>query len=136
MTARFCSLFLLATLLAVPAIAKDKKKSTLPDFVLRATTVLVVVSPDAGEPVDQPMANSTARDNVEKALMEWGRLHPVLDGQEPDLVIAVRTGSGKMVQPTIRADRLIIARAWRRARIAAFGSADNGVLRLRSPTQG
>ncbi len=102
MTARFSSLLLLATLLAVPAIAKDKKKSTLPDFVLKATTVLVVVSPDAGEPVDRPMANSTARDNVEKALMEWGRLHPVLDGQEPDLVIAVRTGSGKMVQPTIR----------------------------------
>jgi hypothetical protein len=102
MTARLSSLVLVAALLAVPANAKDKKKSSLPEYVLRATTVRVVIMPDAGEPVDQPMANSTARENVEKALMQWGRLHPVLDGQESDLVIAVRTGSGKMVQPTIR----------------------------------
>lgn len=102
MTARLSSLLLLAALLAVPASAKDKKKSTLPEYVLRATTVLVVVSPDAGEPVNQPMANVTARDNVEKALMQWGRLRLVMPGEESDLVIAVRTGSGRMVQPTIR----------------------------------
>ncbi len=107
MTARLFSLILLATillatLLAVPANAKDKKKSSLPEYVLRASTVLVVVSPGAGEPVDNPMANATARENVEKALMEWGRLRPVLDGEQSDLVIAVRTGSGKMMQPTIK----------------------------------
>jgi hypothetical protein len=102
MTARLCSLVLIATLLVVPAMAKDKKKSSLPEYVLRATTVRVVIMPDAGEPVDQPMANSTARDNVERALMQWGRLRPVLDGQESDLVIAVRTGSGRMMQPTIK----------------------------------
>jgi hypothetical protein len=102
MTARLSSLILLATLLATPAIAKDKKKASLPEYVLRASTVLVVVNPDAGEPVDQPMANANARENVEKALMQWGRLHPVMDGQESDLVIAVRTGSGKMVRPTIK----------------------------------
>lgn len=102
MTARLCSLVLLAALLAVPANTKDKKKPSLPDYVLRASTVLVVVSPDAGEPLDQPMANTTARENVERALMQWGRLRPVMDGQEFDLVIAVRTGSGKMVRPTIK----------------------------------
>jgi hypothetical protein len=102
MTARLFSLILLAPLLAVPANAKDKKKSSLPEYVLRASTVLVVVSPEAGEPVDNPMANATARENVEKALMQWGRLRPVMDGQESDLVIAVRTGSGKMMQPTIK----------------------------------
>ena len=102
MTARLFSLILLAALLAVPANAKDKKKSSLPEYVLRASTVLVVVSPGAGEPVDNPMANATARENVEKALMQWGRLRPVMDGQESDLVIAVRTGSGKMMQPTIK----------------------------------
>ena len=102
MAARLSSLFLLAALLAVPANAKDKKKSSLPDYVLRATTVLVVVSPDAGEPLNEPRANATARDNVERALMQWGRLRPVMDGQESDLVIAVRTGSGRMVQPTVR----------------------------------
>jgi hypothetical protein len=102
MTARFSALILLATLLALPANAKDKKKQTLPEYVLRATTVLVVVNPEAGEPLDQPMANATARDNVEKALMEWGRFRVVMDGAESDLVIAVRTGSGKMMQPTIK----------------------------------
>lgn len=102
MTARFSALFLLATLLALPANAKDKKKQTLPEYVLRASTVLVVVNPEAGEPLEQPMANATARENVEKALMEWGRFRLVMDGAESDLVIAVRTGSGKMVQPTIK----------------------------------
>ena len=102
MTVRVFSLLLLATLLAVPADAKGKKKQTLPEYVLKATTVLVVVSPEAGEPLEQPMANATARENVEKALMEWGRFRLVMDGAESDLVIAVRTGSGKMVQPTIK----------------------------------
>lgn len=102
MTARVCSLFLLAALLAIPAAAKDKKKSSLPEYVLRATTVRVVINPDAGEPLNQPMANANARDNVEKALLQWGRLTPVMDGQESDLVIAVRTGNGRMVQPSIR----------------------------------
>jgi len=102
MTARLSSLVLLAALLAVPANAKDKKKSSLPDYVLRATTVLVVVSPEAGEPLDQPMTNASARENVEKALMQWGRLRLVMEGEESDLVIAVRTGNGKAVRPTIK----------------------------------
>jgi hypothetical protein len=102
MTARLSSLVLLTALLASPASAKDKNKSPLPEYVLRAQTVRVVVAPDAGEPLAQPMANSSARENVEKALTQWGRLRVVLDGQESDLVIAVRTGSGKMVQPTIK----------------------------------
>ena len=102
MISRLSALFLLAALLAVPGSAKDKKKSSLPEYVLRATTVRVVVDPDAGEPVDHPMANAIARDNVEKALMEWGRLQLVMDGQESDLVISVRTGSGKMMQPSIK----------------------------------
>lgn len=97
------SWFLLVTLLvASPLNARDKKKPSLPEIVLRARTVLVVIHPDAGEPLNQPTANATARENVEKALMNWGRLQPVLDGQEADLVIAVRTGTGRMVSPTIK----------------------------------
>ena len=91
-SARLCSLVLLVALLAVPLSAKDKKKPTLPDYVLRAETVRVVIAPDAGEPLDQPLANSTARENVEKALSEWGR-YPVLEWTPADLLIAVRTGS-------------------------------------------
>lgn len=102
MTVRLAAVVLLGALLASPLLAKDKKKAQLPEYVLKAQTVLVVVAPEAGEPVDQPMANSTARENVEKALTDWGRFRLVLDGQESDLVIAVRSGNGKMVQPTIK----------------------------------
>lgn len=92
----------LAILLVTPAIAKDKKKSVLPEDVLRAQTVRVVIDPQAGEPVDQPNANASARDNVEKALMEWGRFRLVMDGQESDLMIVIRTGDGKSFRPTIK----------------------------------
>jgi len=97
--AAFVSLSITAPLVAKN---KDKKKAVLPEYVLRAETVLVIVAPDAGEPLDHPMANSTARDNVEKAFSEWGRYRVVMDGQEADLVISVRTGSGSMVRPTIK----------------------------------
>jgi hypothetical protein len=102
MKARLSFLLPLLALLATQAIAKDKKKSTLPDYVLRAETVRVVIDPDAGEPLDHPTANATARDNVERALEVWGRFKPVLDGQESDLVVVVRTGNDKAVEPTIR----------------------------------
>jgi len=102
MIARLSFLVLLVSLLALPLRAKDKKKYSLPECVLKAQTVRVVIFPDAGEPIDQPMANATARDNVEKALLQWGRLRPVLDGDESDLVIAVRTGGGQSARPTIR----------------------------------
>jgi len=34
--------------------------------------------------------------------MEWGRLQPVMDGQEADLIIAVRAGTGRIAGPTIK----------------------------------
>ena len=74
----------------------------MPEYVLRARTVRVVIDPDAGEPVDQPTANATARENVEKALMDWGRFSVVLDGQEADLIVSVRTGNGKAMRPTVK----------------------------------
>jgi hypothetical protein len=91
----------LAAALVSSAAAKDKNKSTLPEYVLMARTVLVVIDPDAGEPIDQPRANATARENVEKALMEWGRYQLVMDGQESDLIITVRTASRAM-RPTMK----------------------------------
>ena len=102
MTARLSSVLLLAVLLVSPAIAKDKNKSVLPAYVLHARTVGVVIDPDAGEPLDQPNAKATARDNVEKALMDWARFDLVPDGQESDLIIAVRTGNGKAMRPTVK----------------------------------
>lgn len=99
--ARPSAVLALAIFLIAPAIAKEKKPA-LPEYVLRARTVLVVIDPDAGEPLDQPNANATARDNVEKALLDWGRFSLVMDGQESDLIISVRTGNGRSVRPTIK----------------------------------
>jgi len=92
---------LLALLLLLPLQAKDKKKSSLPEYVLKATTVLVTIAPENGEPIDRPKANTTARQNVEQALMRWGRLQPVTDGMPADLIIVVRTGT-RFAQPTIK----------------------------------
>jgi hypothetical protein len=86
---------------AVLAAGKDKKKVILPADVLRAETVLVVVDPDAGVSPDAPLANKTARDDVEKALIKWGRFRLVTDSSTADLVIAVCKGNGKIAQPTI-----------------------------------
>jgi hypothetical protein len=102
MKARLSFLLSLLVLLSTQTLAKDKNKSILPEYVLRAQTVLVVIDPDAGEPLDQPNANATARGDVEKALMEWGRFKLALDGEESDLIVVVRTGNGRAVQPTIR----------------------------------
>ncbi len=102
MTPRLSVLLVLTAMLTSPLYAKDKNKVTLPDYVLKASTVLVVVDPDAGEPLDQPYSNATARENVEKALTDWGRLRPMMDGGQTDLVIVVRTGSGRAVRPTIK----------------------------------
>jgi hypothetical protein len=83
------------------AVAGDKKKIIVPAYVLHARTVLVIIQPGAGENVTTPRANQQAREDVEQALMKWGRFSLVLDGADPDLIITVKKGTGKMVQPTI-----------------------------------
>jgi hypothetical protein len=83
------------------AAAKDRKKGLLPADILQARTVLVVVDPDAGVAIEEPNANRTAQQDVEKALMKWGRFTLAMDGSNADLIITVRKGSEKMVRPTI-----------------------------------
>ncbi len=102
MTVRLSSLFLLVVLFVAPTVAKDKKRSSLPEYVLQARTVVVVIDPDAGEPLDKPHANVAARENVEKALTEWGRFDLLTEGHESDLVIVVRAGNGKTMRPTMK----------------------------------
>src|ERR1700730_10008780 len=80
---------------------KDKKKALLPADVLEARTVLVIIDPDAGIAVEHPNANRMAREDVEQALMKWGRYSLVMEPSQADLIITVRKGSGKMAQPTI-----------------------------------
>ena len=92
---------LLVLLLLVPqANAKNKKKQMLPEYVLRAQTVAVVIRPEAGEPLTSPNANRTAQTNVETAITKWGRFKVMQNAQAADLIIAVRTGHAN--GPTIR----------------------------------
>ena len=100
-------LLFLVLLLASLANAQDqgkdkgKKKVLLPADVLQARTVRVLVDPDAGVSMTDPGGNQTAREDVEKALMKWGRITPVMEGVTADLVITVRKGNGKVVNQTI-----------------------------------
>jgi hypothetical protein len=93
--------------LLMPALtlAKDKPKSTLPTYVLQARTVSVVIDPDAGVSLDDPQANKVAQSDVETALMNWGRFQPILAGQNADLVIVVRRGTGKVASGTVHDPR-------------------------------
>jgi hypothetical protein len=111
MSARISTVFLCLTLLSVPQVhAKNKKKQPLPDDVLRAENVLVVVHPDASEPVTSPMSNRDAQNAVESALTAWGRFHLVMDAQTADLIIAVRKGakSGPVISHSPVDDRPIV----------------------------
>ena len=92
MSARTTILFLIVLVVAPLIHAKNKKKQALPDYVLQAQWVLVVIHPEAGEPLTNPTANRAAQDNVEQALTKWGRFKLVMDARNADLIIAVRKG--------------------------------------------
>jgi hypothetical protein len=93
---------LLSIILLAPLTgARDKNKAVLPAEILKAQTVLVVINPEAGEPLTDPNANRRAQEDVERALMKWGRFRLVMDSQTADLVLAVRKGAGRAVTPTI-----------------------------------
>ena len=67
--------------------AKKKEKGVLPEYVLKAQTVLVAILPEAGEPISNPFANHKAQEEVEKALMKWRRYRLAVDASTGDLVI-------------------------------------------------
>src|SRR6476646_635307 len=92
----------LSLLLVVSATAKEKDKAVLPADVLKAETVFVVIMPAAGEPLADPTANRKAQEDVEKALMKWGRFRLATDSLSANLVIAIRKGSKQAITPVIR----------------------------------
>ena len=94
-------LLAITVIILCSALASAKKKAILPADVLRARTVLVIVDPNAGVDVRDPNANRAARADVERALNQWGRFTLVQEGFTADLVITVRKGNGKLIQPTI-----------------------------------
>jgi hypothetical protein len=101
MPIRMRVLFTIVLIATSLAIAGPKKKEQLPTYVLKAHTAVVIIDPSAGVSASSPLANKKAQEDVEQALMKWGRLSLVLDPQSADLVIVIRKGSGKLVQPTI-----------------------------------
>jgi hypothetical protein len=93
---------LVLVMCCVLAAGKDKKKKILlPADVLQAKTVLVLIDPDAGVSPEDPNANQVAREDVERALMKWGRFELATDVSTADLVISVRKGNGRVAQTTI-----------------------------------
>jgi hypothetical protein len=95
------TIFFAIVLAVVPlASAKDKKKQPLPNYVLKAQTIAVVIRPEAGEPLASPTANRNAQINVMNALSKWGRYRVVSDAQTADLIVAVQKGHAN--GPTIR----------------------------------
>ena len=73
---RGASTLVVLLLLVTSGFAKDKNKSTLPAYVLRAHFVAVIIDPDAGISIENPRANENAQKDVEAALLNWGRFSP------------------------------------------------------------
>ena len=95
---RYQASFLLITgaLSVLPSgFAKDKTKVLLPNYILHAKTVAVLIDPNAGVEVSDPQANRVAQKDVETALLKWGRFEPVIDSATADLLIVVRKGNGR-----------------------------------------
>ena len=65
----------IALIFCMSASCKDKKKILLPNDILEARTVLVVIDPDAGVDIQAPNANREALQDVERAFMELSVFH-------------------------------------------------------------
>ena len=101
MQKRIAPSLVVGLLIATCAVAKNKTEKTLPEYILHARTVAVLVDPNAGISVEDPQANQIAQKDVETALLNWGRFFPVLSAQEADLIIVIRKGHGRLVDDTI-----------------------------------
>ena len=97
---RVALLTIFLSLIALSA-AVAKKKPQVPNYILKARTVCVIIDPDAGTSLNDPFANKTAQDNVEKALMTWARFQLVQEPGRADLVIVIRKGSNKPADRTV-----------------------------------
>jgi hypothetical protein len=87
-------------MLVAPAFAKDDTP-IMPQYILRARTVAVIIDPGAGVSVRDPNANQTARKDVETALLNWGRFQPIMSVDEADLVIVIRKGTKAPADVTV-----------------------------------
>ena len=98
---KIAGLVALAMALGMAASAGRNDKALLPEYVLKARSVTVLILPDTAEPLTDPTANRKAQEEVEKALMKWGRFRLTQEAFTADLVIGIRKGAGRIVNPTI-----------------------------------
>ena len=100
---RQSTLVLIATLIVSSfALAKDKQKKTpLPLTVLNAKTIAIIIEPEAGRSLENPLGNQTAQKDVEAAILKWGRFQPTVSTLNADLIIVLRKGSGRIADATV-----------------------------------
>jgi hypothetical protein len=99
---RFLTLLALFAFSLLPLAAKEKqKKSPLPLSVLEAKTVSIVIEPDSGRALENPLANQTAQKDVEAAILKWGRFQPMLSTLNADLIIVIRKGTGHIADASL-----------------------------------
>lgn len=118
--ARRLWVLLLVCMAAHFGFAKDKNKNLLPAYVLEAHTVAVLIEPGAGMSLEDPRANEVAQKDVETALLNWGRLEPVLSKENADLIIVIRKGNGRTVNETFPDPR-------QNNRAGVINPTDNGI---------
>src|ERR1700733_14186340 len=88
-------------LVAVPVLAKNKAEKRLPEDILHAHTVAVMVDPGAGIDIENTRANQAAQKDVETALLNWGIFQPMITSQQADLIIVIRKGHKQVVDQTV-----------------------------------
>jgi hypothetical protein len=101
MSKRVSAALVIGLMFATGAIAKKKDDPVVPDYILRAHTVAVMIDPSAGMAVEDPRANQVAQKDVETALLKWGRFMPVISPKGADIVIVIRKGNKRAVDETV-----------------------------------
>jgi hypothetical protein len=85
----------------VNSFGKEKRESALPELVVKAQSVAVLILPGTRESIADPVGNRRAQEDVEKAFMKWGRYQLKQEAFPADLVIGVRIDTGTVAGPTV-----------------------------------